>query len=313
MSNLTSKFVRWSGVVLFLLLISACTSGTTPEPTVTPLGRTLNPEMFAPESASTGTAPNVNVDATAVIPVTSVAVNPPSAAFLPTMTVQSLPVLGGNTTTDTTTANTGAVTNTTCAAPAGWVAYTVQTGDTLGALAENTGLTQAALVAANCLTDAYTILVGQVLYVPQTVNNTNAVASVPTLANAANNTTVNATAVPNPNITTNANLPLPTVNLVGVVIAGPAIVQPNGEFQLTSGTTVTLRALGIGNTATQFTFYLLPVDAPAGTQATIIGTDTNIADGITILWPVLTPNLHANIWAIANTGAATQPIPILTK
>jgi hypothetical protein len=55
-----------------------------------------------------------------------------------------------------------------CAAPADWWAYTVQAGDSLGALALRTGSTVAALAAANCLSgDA--IRAGQTLYVPTIV------------------------------------------------------------------------------------------------------------------------------------------------
>lgn len=52
-----------------------------------------------------------------------------------------------------------------CGSPAGWWAYRVQPGDTLGALAVRTGSSVAALQAANCLKgDA--IAAGQTLFVP---------------------------------------------------------------------------------------------------------------------------------------------------
>ncbi|MBK7779976.1 MAG: LysM peptidoglycan-binding domain-containing protein [Ardenticatenia bacterium] len=55
-----------------------------------------------------------------------------------------------------------------CAAPAGWWAYTVQAGDTLGALAMRTGSSVASLAAANCLAgDA--IRAGQGLFVPSVI------------------------------------------------------------------------------------------------------------------------------------------------
>jgi LysM repeat protein len=362
MRDLMRRAMRGIGIVTLLLIVSACSapnSGTNPDATTTP----LNPGMFPPEGTPQGPgqhtpvitpiadaaetlAPgpnpnNVNVNATAVPPVvniapTTVAVNMDGSAntgevFAPTVTPQSLPALGGNanvdpnaganTTTDTTTNDAAANVNANCAPPAGWVTYTVQTGDSLGVLAENAGLSLGSLATANCLTDADAILAGQVLYIPGAGGN--AVASVPTVAVAANNTVNNNTTTDMTNANANnavaaapavgANVPVATGNLIGVVVSDPAIVSPGGEFQLTSGTTVTLRALGVGNTATQFTFYLMPVDAAPGTQGTVLGTDTNIADGITILWTIPTPNLRASIWAVANTGATTQPVVIVTK
>lgn len=55
-----------------------------------------------------------------------------------------------------------------CAPPAAWWAYTVQGGDTLGALAMRTGSTIAALQSGNCLAGDG-IRAGQLLYVPTIV------------------------------------------------------------------------------------------------------------------------------------------------
>lgn len=54
-----------------------------------------------------------------------------------------------------------------CPQPDSWIAYTVQTGDSLGALAANTGSTAAALAEANCLDDPNTLFAGQVIYLPR--------------------------------------------------------------------------------------------------------------------------------------------------
>lgn len=54
----------------------------------------------------------------------------------------------------------------TCPQPVGWVAYVVETGDSLGALAEATGSTVAALEAANCMTNADTLFVGETIWLP---------------------------------------------------------------------------------------------------------------------------------------------------
>ena len=53
-----------------------------------------------------------------------------------------------------------------CVVPNGWVAYTVQAGDTLAVIAANFNLTADQLAAANCLQDPNLIYEGQVLAVP---------------------------------------------------------------------------------------------------------------------------------------------------
>jgi LysM repeat protein len=51
--------------------------------------------------------------------------------------------------------------------PPGWVEYTVEPGDSMGLLADQTSSTIEELVAGNCLDNADQIFVGQVLYLPQ--------------------------------------------------------------------------------------------------------------------------------------------------
>lgn len=57
--------------------------------------------------------------------------------------------------------------NPNCPLPAGWTTYTVEPGDSMGLLAEQTDSTTAELTQANCLSNADEIYVGQVLYVPR--------------------------------------------------------------------------------------------------------------------------------------------------
>jgi nucleoid-associated protein YgaU len=57
--------------------------------------------------------------------------------------------------------------NPNCPLPAGWTTYTVETGDSMGLLAEQTDSSIAELTQANCLNNADEIYVGQVLYVPR--------------------------------------------------------------------------------------------------------------------------------------------------
>src|SRR5260221_4626778 len=53
-----------------------------------------------------------------------------------------------------------------CIVPNGWVAYTVQNGDTLATIAQEYGVTVEKLTAANCLDNPDMIYKGQVLAVP---------------------------------------------------------------------------------------------------------------------------------------------------
>ncbi|HVO44305.1 MAG TPA: LysM peptidoglycan-binding domain-containing protein, partial [Aggregatilineales bacterium] len=53
-----------------------------------------------------------------------------------------------------------------CAGLPGWRAYTVQPGDTLGALAAPTGLAVQQIAYVNCLGNADTLQVGQIIYLP---------------------------------------------------------------------------------------------------------------------------------------------------
>jgi hypothetical protein len=54
-----------------------------------------------------------------------------------------------------------------CAVPGTWVQYTLQNGDSLGDLAQETGVTVQDIVNANCLSDPDTVYVGQVIYLPK--------------------------------------------------------------------------------------------------------------------------------------------------
>lgn len=58
--------------------------------------------------------------------------------------------------------------NPNCPIPPGWITYTVEPGDSMGLLADQTDSTIAELTQANCLDNADQIFVGQVLYLPRT-------------------------------------------------------------------------------------------------------------------------------------------------
>jgi LysM domain-containing protein len=52
------------------------------------------------------------------------------------------------------------------ATPSTWISYTVETGDSLGLLAEQTSSSIDELVAGNCLSNPDALFVGQVIYLP---------------------------------------------------------------------------------------------------------------------------------------------------
>jgi LysM repeat protein len=72
-----------------------------------------------------------------------------------------------------------------CPPPAGWVAYMVLPGDTLAGLAETYGVSEAELMAANCL-EVSSLPAGYLIYVPQRaiVIDTNTPFPSPTICNA---------------------------------------------------------------------------------------------------------------------------------
>lgn len=57
--------------------------------------------------------------------------------------------------------------NTCPSTPPNWIPYTVEAGDSIGALATATSSTIQDLVNANCLTDPDTLFTGQVIYLPR--------------------------------------------------------------------------------------------------------------------------------------------------
>src|SRR5690606_38290742 len=106
----------------------------------------LTPTLTTTESFTA--SPTFTATLTATPPLTSTATSTPSAT--PTATV------------------TPAITTTGCVAvqPAGWVTYSVQSGDTLSGLAAPTGSTLAQLISVNCLENPRLLVSGQQLYLP---------------------------------------------------------------------------------------------------------------------------------------------------
>ncbi len=95
---------------------------------------------------------------------TSTATPLPTLPPLPTPTLMSSPTPTGMALPD---ASQVPPTDTACTPNTLWqYTYTVQTGDTLGTIADRVGLSAAQLAQANCLRDANLIYAGQVLRVP---------------------------------------------------------------------------------------------------------------------------------------------------
>src|SRR5262249_29617485 len=119
---------------------------------------------------------------------------------------------GANTTANTTTNNTGSVAGT-CTPPTGWVAYMVQTGDSVNLLAQRYGIDATQLVSSNCLANADVIQVGQTIYLPANTQTGNTGAP----SNASNNS----------NAVTNSAGAVSIQNFW----VEPATVQNDGQYQ----------------------------------------------------------------------------------
>ncbi len=142
----------------------------------------------------------------------------------------------------------------TCNPRTDWPVYIVATGDTLGRLATATNSTIGALAAANCLTNANVIHVGQALRVPRLPR-------------------VPATSTP---------ATLPEVWLTqGTVHISSYLNADAGNFQLQPGETITLRWDGAPEGLISATFYLV-----SGGQRQQIGHDIDPNDGFAIAWTV---------------------------
>ncbi len=93
-----------------------------------------------------------------------------SLIYLPPLPTATAAILPENTSTVILPSATR--TNIPCGAPAGWVRYTVQLGDTLSALSRAYGVSIYQLQTANCLPSANFIVAGQILYVPNVPTRT---------------------------------------------------------------------------------------------------------------------------------------------
>jgi len=278
-----AKRIRPIAIGVLILITTACnlSAGNEPVPTI---GVSTLPVGTAP---ATMTPIAVTVVATIVQPAITVqpvvTIQPPAQPAIVTATLAPNVQAGG-----VSGANTG-----TCTPPSGWVAYTVQTGDSVSILANNTGTTVAQLVSANCLANADVIAVGQVIYLPR---NPSAASSGSSGASNGASSGGNVTNVNGP--------------VIANVRVEPSTVMPNGEYLVLNGTTVTLRAEGVIN-AVKVTFVMAAVGSNAAPAT--IGIDTNLTDGISVPWAINDPGMRVNVWAIAtnNANESTQSQPVI--
>ena|SRR5215212_4913686 len=87
---------------------------------------------------------------------------PQATSIAPTLFASITPLPGGGGTAPTQPASQ----NPNCIPPTGWIQYTIEAGDSLGALAQDTGTTMQDIITANCLSDPDTLFTGQVIYLP---------------------------------------------------------------------------------------------------------------------------------------------------
>ncbi|MCC7448984.1 MAG: LysM peptidoglycan-binding domain-containing protein [Anaerolineae bacterium] len=277
--------IVWPIIVGVLILITtACNLSTSNEPVPT-IGVSTLPVGTVP---ATITPIAVTVVATIVQPAITVqpvvTVQPPAQPAIVTATLAPNVQAGG-----ATGSNQG-----TCTPPSGWVAYTVQTGDSVSILADSTGATVAQLVSANCLVNADVIEVGQVIYLPHNPGAASSGGSASGGSGSASGGNV-----------TNVNGPV-----IANVRVEPSTVMPNGEYLVLNGTTITLRAEGVIN-AVKVTFVTAPVGSNAAPVT--IGVDSTLTDGIAVPWAINDAGLRVNVWAIATNSAneSTQSQPVI--
>ena len=138
--------------------------GLTPSPTPS--------STIVPTSTAT-LSPTATVTASATASATATLTRTPTATPTPSRTPTVTPSVTASATATPTATRTPSSTPTlpanVCApvAPAGWVTYFVQPGDTLSGLAASTSATLAQVLEPNCLTMTSVLLAGQRLFLPR--------------------------------------------------------------------------------------------------------------------------------------------------
>lgn len=91
----------------------------------------------------------------------------PQPTAIPLILPTTPPIVAPGTLLTTPIGGTGAGTSTCALTPPTWIPYTVQPGDSLGAISVAVDAPLPELVANNCLADANALFVDQVIYLPR--------------------------------------------------------------------------------------------------------------------------------------------------
>lgn len=222
---------------------------------------------------------NANQPIPTLTPVVIVPTTRPQATDTPHPTNTPLP-----------TVTTG---STVCVPRSDWtIFYTVVAGDTLGSIAARTNSTISQLAAGNCLTNPNNIVVGQQLRVPR----------VPTAP-------LPATATATPTLTVTPTVfvpPQPYPEPIGHMVFSSSISGDAGHIYLLRGDTITVDWQEAPANLYRATFFIVP---PGQTSTTIIGEDTNPADGATISWTVPAGLNGHRVYATGRIINSTVVIP----
>jgi LysM repeat protein len=180
-----------------------------------------------------------------------------------------------------------------CVVRSDWLTYRVVSGDTLFTLAQRTNSTVNELVVGNCLTNANNLITGQDLRVPRAPVSNQPPPTIP-----------------------------PAPQQVGGVTVSQIINGDAGFVTLVRDANDTLEweALPASAGIVLAEFLLLPTDWRYGdplNDVTEIGTDNTPADGFSVIWGTIPPNLQHQLAAFgyrtdASLGAYSFPITVFS-
>lgn len=174
------------------------------------------------------------------------------------------PAMGPTPIPSPTPTSTATVTTTPCqfSRPAGWVPYSIRTGETLLAIAERTGTTVAELQRVNCLADPNLIRVDSQFFAPALPPVNTPTAGQPTLE--ATLTAISTTVLtPSVGITATATVvPTATATLAVTPIAITATVVPTGTTVITDPSSQTPTAVQTPTPSLTVTVTVSATSAP---------------------------------------------------
>lgn len=169
----------------------------------------------------------------------------------------------------------------TCTPRTDWPLYKVVTGDTLGRIAVRAGSSTAELIQANCLANANLISVGQSLRVPR--QPTPPTSIPPTLT------------------------PTLAVQNMGTISVSPTVTGDAGNFELNSGTNITIKWESGPADMIRTDFFKKGYDG----SMTLIGSDGNSSDGISTTW-IAEANFQGTLTASAIRSDGSHLVPYFT-